>query len=436
MNANSILSSELEYQCGLGNAFATEAITGALPQGQNSPQKAPLGLYAEQISGTAFTASRSENRRTWCYRILPSVTHGPFVPCNNGRIASAPRAGSPTAPNRYRWDPLPTPSGPTDFIDGLTTFATMGDCTEQRGLAMHLYAINQSMEHRYFVNTDGEMLFLPQAGKLLFETELGRLTVEPGEILVIPRGIRLRVILLEATAAGYVCENYGQMFRLPELGPIGANGLANARDFLIPVAAYEETIGEAELVQKFHGNLWKTTYEHSPLDVVAWHGNYYPYKYRLSRFMAINTVSFDHPDPSIFTVLTSPSDIPGVSNADLAIFPPRWSVAENTFRPPWFHRNILSEYMGLLAGKYEVRAAGFRPGGGSLHNSMSAHGADPMLYEQASTQELRPVHSGDSLAFMIESRYVFQPTPFAMETPIRQHDYDNVWRGFKRHFVA
>ena len=424
------------YQRGFGNVFCSEAIPGALPEGQNSPQRCAFGLYAEGISGTAFTAPRAENRHAWLYRILPSVAHEPFAPLGHAGLATAPRPADLTPPNRYRWDPLPAPQAPTDFIDGLFTYATLGDAGAQRGLAVHLYALNRSMERRYFVNADGELLILPQEGELLLFTELGRLTVGPGELAVIPRGVRFRVDLHGASAAGYVCENYGQMFRLPELGLLGANGLANRRDFLVPEAAYEDLAGDFQLVQKFMGRLWHTRLDHSPLDVVAWHGNYVPYKYALKNFMVYNTVSFDHADPSIFTVLTSPSDVPGVANADFVIFPPRWSVAEHTFRPPYFHRNVMSEFMGLLQGRYEVRAAGFRPGGAHLHNCLAAHGADPAQFEASSVEEQKPVYMDGFTAFMIESRYPFQLTPQALDAPHRQPDYDAVWRGFTRHFRA
>lgn len=425
---------DLVYLTGFGNTHASEVIPGSLPVGQNSPQRAPRGLYAEQVSGTAFTSPRAENRRTWCYRILPSAMHPPFEQFDNRLLSSAPMAGVVTSPNRLRWDPLPIPSQATDFVEGLVTLAAVGDAAAQRGVAVHLYCANRSMVHRVFVNSDGELLVVPQDGALLLHTEMGRLFLSPGEIAVIPRGIRFRVELSDTFARGYVCENYGQLFRLPELGPIGSNGLANVRDFLAPTASYELTDSKVTVIQKFLGRLWIAEYDHSPLDVVAWHGNYYPYKYDLTRFMAINTVTFDHADPSIFTVLTSPSHLPGTADIDFVVFPPRWSVAEHTFRPPWFHRNVMSEYMGLINGQYDVRTEGFKCGGGSLHNCMSAHGPDPATFARASTEELKPVYLGGSLAFMFESRLPFQLTKFAQETVILQRDYDQVWASFERHF--
>jgi homogentisate 1,2-dioxygenase len=425
---------ELTYQSGFGNEFATEALPGALPVGQNSPQRVAHGLYAEQFSGTAFTAPRGANRRAWLYRIRPSVLHEPFAQTANKHWLSAPFTHAPATPNQLRWDPLPIPKEPTDFVDGLVTMCGNGDVAVNVGIGVHVYAANVSMAGRFFYNADGEMLVVPQLGRLRFRTEMGVLEVAPGEICVIPRGLKLCVELPEGEARGYVCENYGALFRLPELGPIGANGLANARDFLTPVAAYEESEGDFTLTAKFQGNLWEARIRHSPLDVVAWHGNYAPYKYDLARFNTVNTVSFDHPDPSIFTVLTSPSEIVGTANVDFVIFPPRWVVAENTFRPPYFHRNVMSEFMGLVFGKYDAKEEGFVPGGASLHNCMSGHGPDADTFERASKAELAPQRLDNTLAFMFESRMVIRPTPFALETPALQRDYHRCWQGLQKHF--
>ncbi|HET9086884.1 MAG TPA: homogentisate 1,2-dioxygenase [Acidobacteriaceae bacterium] len=425
---------ELQYQPGFGNHFSTEAVAGALPVGQNSPQRAPLGLYAEQLSGSPFTAPRHLNRRTWTYRIRPSVTHKPFEPFPRGQIRSGPFDEVPTPPNQMRWNPLPIPTEPTDFIDGLVTLGGNGDVSMQTGVGIHWYTANRSMEGRYFYNADGEMLMVPQLGTLIVHTELGGLNVTPGEICVIPRGIKIRVELVDKEARGYICENYGLSFRLPELGPIGANGLANPRDFQTPVAAYEELNGTYKIVGKFLGNLWQADIDHSPLDVVAWHGNYAPYKYDLFRFNCINSVSFDHPDPSIYTVLTAPSAVPGTANCDFAVFPPRWLVAENTFRPPWFHRNLMNEFMGLIVGQYDAKAEGFVPGGASLHNCMSGHGPDAETFQKASAAELRPQKLEGTMAFMFETQLVIRPTRFALETKVLQHEYFECWQGIKKHF--
>ena len=437
MNAQKLKKSALKYLSGLGNEHASEAVAGALPVGRNSPQRVAFGLYAEQLSGTAFTMPRNGNFRSWQYRLRPSAMHAPFRRVDDGMWRTAPCAEAEASPNRLRWDPLPLPAAPTDFVQGMATLLTNGDARLQRGAGVHLYAANRSMADRFFYDADGELLIVPQAGTLLLHTEFGRLHAAPGDIAVIPRGVKFRVELLDAAACGYVCENYGAMFRLPDLGPIGANGLAGARDFEAPAAAFEDRDGKVEVVAKFGGHLWAAEFGHSPLDVVAWHGNYYPYRYDLAHFMSINTVSFDHADPSIFTVLTSASDTPGTANCDFVIFPPRWMVAEDTFRPPWFHRNLMSEYMGLIHGSYDgkmsdAKGGGFVPGGGSLHNCMSAHGPDKATFEKASGEVLKPVYQCATLAFMFESRYAFEPTRLAMTTPALQKGYDKVWHGFNK----
>ena len=422
----------LAYQSGFGNVFSSEAVADSLP-GRNSPQKPPRGLYAEVLSGTAFTAPRAENRSAWLYRIRPSASHPAYERIHDGLLRSGPFSEVEPTPNRLRWDPLPIPSKATDFVDGLATIAGSGDAAVQSGIAVHVYRANRSMRSRYFYDADGELMFVPQQGGVRLCTELGIVDVAPGEIAVVPRGMKF-CVSVSGPVRGYLCENYGPLFRLPELGPIGSQGLAQARDFLSPVAAFEDTSGTCELVCKFQGHLWATKLDHSPLDVVAWHGNYAPYKYDLARFMAINTVSFDHADPSIFTVLTSPSGQPGVANCDFVIFPPRWLVAEDTFRPPWFHRNVMSELMGLVRGVYDGKSDGFLPGGISLHNCMSAHGPDAATWEKATNARLKPHKVEDTLAFMWESRYVFRPTAFALKAKTLQKNYDKVWGGLKKNF--
>jgi homogentisate 1,2-dioxygenase len=425
---------KLRYQSGFGNTFSSEAVRGALPMGRNSPQRPPRGLYPEVLSFTAFTAPRAENLSVWVYRMRPTAMQAPWRRMANGLVRSGPFDEAETPPHRMRWDPLPLPQKPTDFVDGLATIAGSGDAAAQAGIAVHVYRANRSMANRYFSNADGEMMFVPQLGSISIFSELGRMELRPGEIAVIPRGLKFKVSLLEKEARGYLCENYGAHFRLPELGPIGAQGLAQKRDFLVPVAAFEERGGKCELVQKFMGALWAAEARHSPLDVVAWHGNGVPCKYDLARFMAVNTVTFDHSDPSIFTVLTSPSGTPGVANCDFVIFPPRWLVAEHTFRPPWFHRNVMSELMGLVRGEYDGKSGGFLPGGISLHNCMQPHGPDVAVFERASSAELRPHRLENTLAFMWESRYVFRPTKFALSSPQLQKDYERIWDGFKKHY--
>jgi homogentisate 1,2-dioxygenase len=419
------------YQSGFGNTFSSEAVAGALPVGANAPQRPPRGLYPEVLSGTAFTAPRAENLSTWMYRLRPSAMHRPYRRIDAGLLRSGPFNEAETPPNRLRWNPFPIPGEPTDFVDGLVTVAGSGEPAAHSGLAVHVYRANRSMKERYFYNADGELMFVPQEGAISLFTELGVLEATPGEIAVVPRGMKFK-LEVHGPVRGYLCENYGALFRLPELGPIGAQGLAQTRDFLAPVAAFEEREGRCELVAKFLGALWASELDHSPLDVAAWHGDYVPYKYDLARFMVINSVSFDHPDPSIFTVLTSPSGQPGVANCDFVIFPPRWLVAENTFRPPWFHRNVMSELMGLVHGVYDAKAEGFLPGGISIHNCMSAHGPDLATFEKASGEELAPRKIENTLAFMWESRYVFRPSAHALAAPELQQDYDRVWDGFRK----
>src|SRR5579875_2003248 len=417
----------LNYQPGFGNEHSSEALDGALPVGQNSPQKVPYGLYAEQFSGTAFTAPRHANRRSWLYRIRPAALHGGFAPFEQAAFHN-------------RFDEVPTqPAAPTDFVDGLFTMAGNGSAATQLGVGIHLYACNRPMQGRFFYDADGELLIVPQQGRLAIATELGLLEIEPQQIALIPRGVRFRVELPDGSARGYVCENFGAPLRLPELGPIGSNCLANTRDFEAPVAAYEDLEGDFELVAKFQGKLWRAPIDHSPLDVVAWHGTHAPYRYDLRRFNTIGSISYDHPDPSIFTVLTSPSDTPGTANIDFVIFPPRWLVAEHTFRPPWFHRNVMSEFMGLIHGEYDAKDAGagggFVPGGISLHNCMSGHGPDAVSHAKAiATNTSRPQHITDTMAFMFESRYVIHPVRQALESPQRQRDYQQCWQGLRKHF--
>ena len=424
------------YQSGFGNEFASEAIAGTLPIGRNSPQRVAHGLYAEQISGTAFTAPRHANRRSWLYRIRPAAMHGAFEAFAQPRFHNDFGSG-PVTPEQLRWSPLPLPQEPHDFVDGLFTMAGNGGPAAQTGVGIHLYAANRDMQGRWFHDADGELLIVPQQGRLHIETELGALDVEPQQIAVIPRGIRFAVMLPDGAARGYVCENFGALLKLPDLGPIGSNGLAGPRDFETPVAAFEDREGNFELIVKFQGHLWRAPIDHSPLDVVGWHGNYAPYRYDLRRFNTIGSISFDHPDPSIFLVLHSPSDSAGVSNMDFVIFPPRILAMEDTFRPPWFHRNVASEFMGLIHGAYDAKAEGFAPGGCSLHNSFTGHGPDAATFEKASVVDTsRPDYIRDTMAFMFETRAVIRPTVQAMDASHRQRDYAACWAGLRKHFAV
>jgi homogentisate 1,2-dioxygenase len=427
-------ASDLQYMSGFGNEFATEALAGALPQGRNSPQQAAHGLYAELISGTAFTAPRAANRRTWMYRRQPSVVSGAYAPYEQPLWTSGAAGGADMPPDPLRWNPFPIPDAPLDFVDGVRTVVANGDVQAQCGVAALIYTANRSMQRRVLVNADAEMLFVPQQGRLQITTELGRLEVRAGEVALVPRGLAMRIALPDGPSRGYVCENYGAFMRLPELGPIGSNGLANARDFLAPVAAFEDDAGPIEVIRKFGGRLWRNTQSATPFNVVAWHGNLVPLKYDTAHFMAIGSISFDHADPSIFTVLTSPSDTPGTANCDFVIFPPRWMVAEDTFRPPWYHRNVMSEFMGLVQGQYDAKPEGFKPGGASLHNCMVPHGPDTEAFEKASSATLAPHKLDNTLAFMFESRWRFVPSAFAMTGGALDRDYARCWDGLKVRF--
>ena len=421
------------YQTGFLNHFATEAVAGALPVGRNSPQRPAFGLYAEQFSTTAFTMARAHNRRSWLYRMRPMAQHQPFEPADIApALIGAPFGSGPVDPNRLRWSPHAIPEEDTDWVEGLVTYGGNGNADIGAGVAIHLYAANRSMDRRVFQTSDGELLIVPQLGTLHIVTELGRLDVPSGHICLIPRGLRFSVGL-DGPSRGYVCENYGAPFQLPDLGPIGSNGLANPRDFETPVAWFEDIDADHEIIQKFQGRMWRTTLDHSPFDVVAWHGNTAPCRYDLARFNAMGTISYDHPDPSIFTVLTSPGEVAGTANCDFVIFPPRWLVGEDTFRPPWFHRNVMSEFMGLIHGVYDAKeGGGFEPGGASLHNQMNAHGPDAAATRAAMSAELVPTKIDNTLAFMFESRWVIRPTDIAMALPGRQHDYADCWEGFEK----
>lgn len=421
----------LSYLHGLHNHLSTETIAGALPQGQNAPQQVGLKLYAEQLSLSAFTMARKHNFHSWLYRHLPSVAlHAPQTPCDYPYFLSSTLPQKAVAPEPLRWSPYPFASAPTDWLHGLHTYVTAGDANMHVGGAVHLYACNRNMAQTAFYNADGDLMILPETGTLLIETELGRMTVAPGSIAVVPRGIIMSVQLLDDEARGYVVENYGQAWQLPELGVIGANGLANVRDFEIPVAWTDARPDAFTIVTKSQGHFWQKTMPSTPFNVVAWHGTAYPYRYDLAHFNTLGSISYDHPDPSIFTVLTSPSTHAGVANLDFVIFPPRWLVAEHTFRPPYFHRNVMSEFMGLIQGRYDAKEEGFMPGGASLHNGFTAHGPDFAAFQKASTQSLKPEFLTNTLAFMVEGSLLWHPSPMALSSPQLQHDYLSCWDGF------
>ncbi|WHN65708.1 homogentisate 1,2-dioxygenase [Cysteiniphilum sp. QT6929] len=421
----------VDYQLGFHSYFASEALKGALPQDRNSPQVAPFGLYAEQVNNSAFTAPRAQNFKAWQYRIRPSVLHSPkFTLIKESLLRNHYHQDDVlTPPEQMRWSALSFPHEKTDLIQGLVTMMY------NEAAAVHLYAINQSMENRYFYSADGDWLYVLQQGRLRFKTEYGVIEARPHEVVVIPRGVRYSVELLDEHARGYICESNASTFYLPERGPIGANGLAEERHFLAPVASFEDKTQKALLYSQYQGRLWQGEINHSPLDVVAWHGNLYPYKYDLDLFCPVNTVLKDHADPSIFTVLTAPSLNTGTANVDFVIFPPRWVVGEDTFRPPYYHRNIMSECMGLLTGVYDAKGEGFEPGGISVHNPMSAHGPDYDTFINASEMTLNPVRYQNTMAFMFESRLPWQLTEFALMSELRQPNYLNCWSSLKANFT-
>lgn len=432
------------YMPGFGNDFETEALPGALPQGQNSPQKCEYGLYAEQLSGTAFTAPRGKNERTWCYRIRPSVHHtGRFSAIDVPYWKTAPNIlpHDPNRPNimslgQYRWDPIPLPGKDEDltWITGMRTMTTAGDVNIQIGMASHVYLVTRSMEDEYFFSADSELLVVPQEGRLRFCTELGVIDLEPREIAILPRGLVYRVEVLEGPCRGFICENYGQKFELPGRGPIGANCLANPRDFKSPVAVFEDREVRSRVIIKWCGQFHETWIDHSPLDVVAWHGNYCAYKYDLRTYSPVGAILFDHPDPSIFTVLTAPSGQEGTANIDFVLFRERWLVAEHSFRPPWYHKNIMSELMGNIYGVYDAKPQGFAPGGISLHNCMLPHGPDRDAFEGASNAALKPEKLDETMSFMFETRFPQHLTEFAAKEAPMQQEYIEVWDRLEKKF--
>ena len=424
------------YMPGFGNDFETEAMPGTLPQGQNSPQRCAYGLYAEQLSGSPFTAPRGTNERSWLYRIRPSVRHtAPFRPSDLPLWRTAPEPWATDMPStQLRWTPAPIPADKLTFITGMRTMTTAGDVNSQDGMSTHVYNVTESMVDDYFFNSDAEMMVVPEVGNLRFFTEMGVINVSPGDICILPRGLKFKVELDGEPARGYVCENYGAKFTLPDRGPIGANCLANPRDFRTPVAAFEDKESPCRMLVKWCGRFFECDLGHSPLDVVAWHGNYAPYKYDLRTFSPVGAIAFDHPDPSIFTVLTAPSATAGTANIDFVIFPERWLVADHTFRPAWYHMNIMSEFMGLIYGVYEAKPEGFVPGGMSLHNCMLPHGPDTDAFYGASNGELEPHKLANTMAFMFETRFPQHVTQHAAELPTLQTDYADCWDGLKKHY--
>jgi len=475
---NTITQDGLTYLTGLHNHHESEAEPSTLPRGRNNPQRVPGNLYTEQLSGTAFTAPRATNRKSWLYRIQPGVagTSSSFMPYQYTH-GDDEKDGQPSYfgqcdwstdlrldPNPMRWGPMPLEEeGCVNFVEGTRTMMASGDPAAKSGLAIHFYSFNADMMpstddcgggggdvNTHMYNSDGDLLIVPQRGSLLLLTELGRLIVHPAEICVIPRGIVFSVNMYrtasetsspKAAARGYILELFKGHFTLPELGPIGSNGLANPRDFLYPVAWYDESSNKnnfkSNIVNKFGNELFVRTTDHSPFNVVAWHGTYAPFKYDLHKFCAMNSVTYDHPDPSIYTVLTAQSDEPGTAMADFVIFPPRiMATDDNTFRPPWFHRNVMAEFMGLIYGKYDAKREGFVPGGASLHNTMTPHGPDTDTYGRAVEADCStPSKFEGGLAFMFETCLTLKCSSYALTCPQRQMDYAKCWDGLKDNFT-
>lgn len=375
---------------------------------------------------------------SWLYRIRPSVCHTPFVPLKDGCSELNFRDGK-TDPNQKRWSPyesyrLEVPGSPVDFVDGLHTLAyTESEGCSNSAIAIHIYLANTNMINKCFMNSDGDFLIVPQEGTLYITTEFGPMVVEPNEIVVIQQGMKFSVSSLNGEKLrGYILEVKGNHFELPYLGPIGANCLANPRDFQVPKAKIDTNLDvKHAIILKFQNELFLAEQSHSPYDVAAWFGNYTPYKYSLDKFVTVNSVSVDHPDPSIFTVLTCPSiGKPGTALADFVIFPPRWECASNTFRPPYYHRNCMTEFMGLIKGQYQAKSGKFAPGGGSLHQAMIPHGPDVECFKMASTQDTSvPKRVADgTMAFMFETCLTVKLTKWALTQNVDQ-DYHKCWDG-------
>ncbi|KAI9822498.1 MAG: hypothetical protein M1827_000217 [Pycnora praestabilis] len=433
-----------EYQSGFGNTFESEAVPGTLPQGQNSPRNVRFGLYAEQMTASAFVAPRHLNRKAWLYRARPAVAHQGFddLPDNEDTESNFmpinPRVH--LCAQQLAWLPFDIPSGDDiNFVEGIKTIAGSGEPTLREGIATHMYMANKSMNKQTYTNSDGDYLICPQQGSLDIQTEFGPLFVQPGEIVVLQRGQRFSVKLPDGPSRGYILEIWGSNFELPELGPLGANGLANARDFLHPTAKYEVTKHDSwQCIYKLGGKYFKSKQEHSPFDVVAWHGNYVPYKYDLTKFVNVGSISVDHIDPSIFCVLTARSRDPAAPLADFLIFSPRWDVASHTYRPPYYHRNVASEFMGLLYGGYGGRSDEFAPGGASYECGMVPHGVAYEEFKEATAEAPPEMQiSKGAVAVMFESSRPFTITDYAWNSSKKhEHDpkmWDDLVDNFSKH---
>ncbi|KAH9884385.1 homogentisate 1,2-dioxygenase [Xylariomycetidae sp. FL2044] len=434
------------YQIGFGNRFATEAIPGVLPQACNTPQRCKYDLISEQLNGTPFISPRATLLHAWFYRIHPSVKHRPLkrLPKNEDleAVFSPLNPDVEFTPQDLGWDKFPHPKGADavdmiDFIDGLKTIGGHGDPTLKEGLAVHMYMANTSMPNRAFCNNDGDMLIIPQEGRLDIQTEFGRLMVRPGELVVVQAGMRFTVGLPDGPSRGYIQEIFGSHYELPELGPVGSNGMAQPRDFEIPVASFDVDLSPWTVVVKLAGALFAYEQDHTPYDVVGWHGNYAPYKYAMEKFISSATVDRDQSDPSIYCVLTARSKIPGVSLSDFLVFTPKWCSTRNTFRPPYYHRNVATEIMGMPYGTWHGSATMLEPGGLTYEPSYMPHGESYERWKEATGADLQPARVGEgAMAFMMHISGHVSLTQYALQrcTTLQPIQAD-MWQDFKGGFL-
>ncbi|GLI78307.1 hypothetical protein PoHVEF18_006618 [Penicillium ochrochloron] len=402
------IDDKFKYLNGFNGYHQSEAAEGVIPLVINIPQKSKYGLHTERISGSSFTAPRKDSKQTWLYRLLPSTCHEDFSLLENHpfNLKNVLNSKYQYSPNRSTWAPAQI-AKEADFLTGLQLIGGAGNPTMKEGLAYYAFTAGKSMpSNQAFYSADGDFLLAPQKGTLDIRTEMGYLRVRSNEICVVPRGIRFHVSLPAGPVRGFALELFEGHFELPELGPIGSTGLANIRDFEIPTASFDNSNVDTEIIAKFAGQVHRTVHRGSIFNVAGWSGTYYPFKYDLGKFNTIGSVSYDHTDPSIFTVLTAPSSVPGEAVVDVAVFGPRWLVMEKSYRPPYFHRNTMSEFAFVIKGGFDVTPLPPQLEGlFLLSNTMCAHGADPESWKQATEKELVPekIPPGN-LGMMFESK--------------------------------
>lgn len=435
---------------------SSEAVSGAVPAVNNSPQKPPLGLRTERISGGSFVAPRELSYQTWLYRLRASIAHSDWARlrvsgADEGYGPPSPVRPANVTPNSRLWGGFPAPAAGSHWANGQQLLGRNGDPQAKEGMALWVFSVTASMPPRQaFASLDGEALVIPQSGALDIQTELGRLVVRQNEIAVIPRNVRYRVCLPEGKPCrGYVCELYQGHFRLPDLGVIGSTGLANVRDFQVPKAFVDATVhshlgttqapgpgaptgvddGEWSIVARLVGNLWHCTQAHTPFDVVGWHGTCYPFKYDLARFCALGNLVFDEHDPSLFVVLTARHHgaEPTTAVVDFAVIPPRWMAARDTNWLPYFHRNTMQEFFGpivaLQDGAHPLNATGetnrFAPFGAGLNGCMSTHGPSERDFQAARARDTTtPAFVGGDegvTIFLVETERPLLLSDWAME---------------------